>query len=302
MDLNQLPVMAGSVASTIFVGSYLPMLTRAIRTRDLSSYSRSSLVLANAGNLVQTIYVVSLPVGPIWGLHGFYLVTTLMMLVLHVRHAASGTLTGRAVPKRLSSCSSQGSREQEVEDDLGEHLGVGLVRHVLVPDQGHHTGVGEDFGHRANGVLKEGRAVPAPDQQRRRRDRGGLGLVHDEGHAHLAGKSGGAVHAGLPAWVAPQGGDLSRGHVQDLAHHHVHHLVVAAGVHSLLHTGHQLGRLGGLDDRRLVQHQPPYVRGATRSSQGQVPTERVAEDVDGAAALLGESVDDGDHVFDLAVR
>lgn len=90
MELSQLPIVAGSVATTIFVGSYLPMLTRAVRTRDLSSYSRFSLVLANVGNLVQTAYIATLPVGPIWGLHAFYLLATLMMLVLHLRHASKG--------------------------------------------------------------------------------------------------------------------------------------------------------------------------------------------------------------------
>ncbi len=85
MELNQLPIFAGVVATTIFVGSYLPMLVRAVRTRNLSSYGRSSLVLANIGNLVQTAYVVALPVGPIWGLHALYLLATLM-LVLHLRH------------------------------------------------------------------------------------------------------------------------------------------------------------------------------------------------------------------------
>jgi hypothetical protein len=85
MDLHQLPLLAGAAATTIFVGSYLPMLGKAIRSRDLSSYSRSSLVLANVGNLVQTAYVVTLPLGPIWGLHAFYLVGTALMLLLHVR-------------------------------------------------------------------------------------------------------------------------------------------------------------------------------------------------------------------------
>jgi len=86
MGLSQLPVLAGALATAIFVGSYLPMLVRAVRTRDLSSYSRSSLVLAYVGNVVQTAYVVALPLGPIWGLHTFYLLATLMMLVLHLRH------------------------------------------------------------------------------------------------------------------------------------------------------------------------------------------------------------------------
>lgn len=97
MELSQLPILAGSVATTIFVGSYLPMLVRAVRTRDLSSYSRSSLVLANLGNLVQTAYVLTLPVGPIWGLHAFYLLATLVMLVLHLRHVSARTPRSRSL-------------------------------------------------------------------------------------------------------------------------------------------------------------------------------------------------------------
>ncbi len=102
MELSQLPILAGSVASTIFVGSYLPMLVRAMRTRDLSSYSRSSLVLANVGNLVQTAYVVTLPVGPIWVLHAFYLLATLVMLVLHLRHVSEGPPRARTLRDAVS--------------------------------------------------------------------------------------------------------------------------------------------------------------------------------------------------------
>lgn len=88
MDLRALAVVAGSASTTIFVVSYLPMLVRAVRTRDLRSYSRSSLVIANVGNVVQTCYVVSLPPGPLWFLHGFYLVASAFMLGLHLRHGA----------------------------------------------------------------------------------------------------------------------------------------------------------------------------------------------------------------------
>ena len=43
-------VLAGSVSTALFVGSYLPMLLKAFRTRDLDSYSRGNLVLATIGN------------------------------------------------------------------------------------------------------------------------------------------------------------------------------------------------------------------------------------------------------------
>lgn len=83
-------VLAGSVSTALFVGSYLPMLLKAFRTRDLDSYSRGNLVLATIGNALYSVYVFSLPLGPIWFLHVFYVIATLLMLVWHVRHAAPG--------------------------------------------------------------------------------------------------------------------------------------------------------------------------------------------------------------------
>ena len=85
--MSEIALLAGTASTAVFITSYLPMLFRALRTRDLGSYSRTSLVLANLGNLVQSVYVASLPVGPIWFLHGFYLVTSALMLALHLRHA-----------------------------------------------------------------------------------------------------------------------------------------------------------------------------------------------------------------------
>ena len=51
------------VSTLLFVVSYLPMLVKAFRTRDLESYSLGNLVLANVGNAVHSIYVFSLPPG-----------------------------------------------------------------------------------------------------------------------------------------------------------------------------------------------------------------------------------------------
>lgn len=59
-------VLAGSFSTALFVFSYLPMLVKAARTRDLDSYSRSQLVLATVGNAVNSLYVFNLPMGPIW--------------------------------------------------------------------------------------------------------------------------------------------------------------------------------------------------------------------------------------------
>jgi len=85
-------VAAGIISSLVFAGSALPMLVKAHRTRDLQSYSLGNLVLANAGNAVHTVYVLSLPFGPIWFLHSFYTVSSLAMLGYYLRHA-TGTST-----------------------------------------------------------------------------------------------------------------------------------------------------------------------------------------------------------------
>ena len=86
MSATNLPLLAGTVSTTLFVVSYLPMLAKAFRTRDLGSYSLGNLVLANVGNGVHSVYVFSLPAGPIWILHTFYLVSTVIMLVWHRRY------------------------------------------------------------------------------------------------------------------------------------------------------------------------------------------------------------------------
>ena len=113
--MDEVALLAGLASTTLFVVSYLPMLYRAVRTRDLSSYSRASLVLANIGNVVQAIYICSLPVGPIWYLHGFYLAASALMLTLHIRHshrnpAAPSSPRGAppTVDRRLESAIDQG--------------------------------------------------------------------------------------------------------------------------------------------------------------------------------------------------
>ena len=85
-------LLAGVTSTGLFAMSYLPMLLKAARTKDLSSYSLGNLVATNAGNAVHSVYVFSLPVGPIWFLHGFYLVASALMLAWFLRY--------RAVPRR----------------------------------------------------------------------------------------------------------------------------------------------------------------------------------------------------------
>jgi uncharacterized protein with PQ loop repeat len=85
MDID-LPVIAGTISTTIFAFSTLPMLLKAFRTRDLRSYSLGNMLLANTGNVIHSVYVFHLPAGPIWALHSFYLLTTALMLIWYLRY------------------------------------------------------------------------------------------------------------------------------------------------------------------------------------------------------------------------
>lgn len=85
-----LAVFAGVVSTGLFAMSYLPMLVKAARTKDLSSYSLGNLAITNLGNLVHSVYVFALPFGPIWLLHGFYLVASALMLAWFLRYRATG--------------------------------------------------------------------------------------------------------------------------------------------------------------------------------------------------------------------
>lgn len=102
MDIS-LPVIAGTTSTIIFAASALPMLLKAYRTRDLGSYSRGNILMANTGNVVHSFYVYSLPPGPIWLLHSFYLITTAIMLVWYLRYEwRPHRSTPRLPPGRLA--------------------------------------------------------------------------------------------------------------------------------------------------------------------------------------------------------
>ena len=73
------------VSTGIFAVSYLPMLLKALRTRDLDSYSLGYLALSNVANVVHSVYVFSLPLGPIWVLHSFYVVASALLLIWYLR-------------------------------------------------------------------------------------------------------------------------------------------------------------------------------------------------------------------------
>ena len=125
MDAN-LPFIAGTISTTIFALSTLPMLRKAFQTKDLGSYSLGNIMLANAGNAIHSVYVFHMPPGPIWLLHGFYLVTTGMMLFWYVRYEGLPQRAKRnrspGVLARTDSATPAGSPDQRKTTPVTYHL------------------------------------------------------------------------------------------------------------------------------------------------------------------------------------
>ena len=83
---TSLPNIAGFISTGLFAVGTLPMLAKAYRTRDLTSYSLSNILLGNVGNVIYSLYVFHLPPGPVWVLHGFNLLTTGLMLAWYLKY------------------------------------------------------------------------------------------------------------------------------------------------------------------------------------------------------------------------
>ena len=81
MDVQTFQLFAGSISCGTFIFSNFPMLLKALRTRDLKSYSLGQILLGNLGNCLYWIYLISLPFGPVWFVHGFFTLSSLLMLV-----------------------------------------------------------------------------------------------------------------------------------------------------------------------------------------------------------------------------
>ncbi|HEX5730679.1 hypothetical protein [Microbacterium sp.] len=94
-----IPIVAGTISTVVFAVSNLPMLRKAMRTRDVSSYSLASLVMINGANLVYSLYVFTLPIGPIWALHTFYVLSCAIMLVLCLRQRRSSVVAATRVTR-----------------------------------------------------------------------------------------------------------------------------------------------------------------------------------------------------------
>jgi uncharacterized protein with PQ loop repeat len=90
-----LTLIAGAISSTMFVAGTVPMIYKAFATKNLRSYSLTSLLLNNLGNLIHALYVYSMPFGPIWLLHTLNLVTTALMLFWYLRYERQPTLVRR---------------------------------------------------------------------------------------------------------------------------------------------------------------------------------------------------------------
>lgn len=86
MESTAIALLAGLISSAIFIGSNLPMVIKAFRTKNLKSYSLGHIGLANLGNLIHWGYIAALPVGPVWFLHGFNTLVAVLMLVLYLHY------------------------------------------------------------------------------------------------------------------------------------------------------------------------------------------------------------------------
>jgi uncharacterized protein with PQ loop repeat len=107
---TNLPLLAGTISTFVFMSSTLPMVIKAIRTRNMRSYSLGSLMLANGGNVVHSIYIFSLPPGPIWFLHTFHVVVTLFMAIWYLRQEGAPAMSGgpRLRPRIRASSAPSG--------------------------------------------------------------------------------------------------------------------------------------------------------------------------------------------------
>lgn len=91
MRLEELQIVAGVISTLMFVSSNLPMLWKAFTTKNLTSYSLGHISLSNAGNLIYWAYLFTLPMGPVWFLHGFNTVVAGLMLVGYLRYQESSS-------------------------------------------------------------------------------------------------------------------------------------------------------------------------------------------------------------------
>lgn len=98
MEIN-LPTIAGFISTVLFALGTLPMLAKALQTKNLASYSLGNILLSNVGNIFYSLYVFNLPRGPIWFLHSYYLLSTGLMLFWYLKYQGWPHLQRPAVPR-----------------------------------------------------------------------------------------------------------------------------------------------------------------------------------------------------------
>ncbi len=86
-------IIAGTISTTIFMMSQIPMLMKAVRTRSLHSYSLTNILMSTGGNVIHWCYISTLPFGPIWFLHSFSSITAALMLIWYLRYEKRGSST-----------------------------------------------------------------------------------------------------------------------------------------------------------------------------------------------------------------
>ncbi len=109
-----LPSIAGFIATALLAIGTIPMLEKAISTKNLASYSLGNILISNVGNVIYSIYVFKLPIGPVWFLHGYNMVTTGLMLSWYMHyeilphHLWSSKWLCKTLIKSPNCCSSSG--------------------------------------------------------------------------------------------------------------------------------------------------------------------------------------------------
>jgi uncharacterized protein with PQ loop repeat len=105
--MEQLQMLAGSLAGLIFALGSLNMLVKAWRTKDLSSYSLGQIILNNVGSLFYWVYVIfCLPFGLVYFMHGFYTFVSLVMLIWYFTYQTAPKAS-RPIPEKMSQFTSR---------------------------------------------------------------------------------------------------------------------------------------------------------------------------------------------------
>ena len=164
------------------------MLGKAVRSKDLASYSRSNLVLANVGNAVYSVYVFNLPPGPIWMLHTFYVV--LVGADAHLEPAATAAARHpRERHRRRARTAHHHPRSEPCALNTSRPSIIGAGQAGLAT--GYH-------------LQRAGRPFVILDREAASRRRVAAPVGHPAPvHPGLGGRPSRAAHPGAPRWSFP---------------------------------------------------------------------------------------------------